>query len=143
MDPKPEHRTMIREEQHVGVGRGNRQMLDEVRFDAGRAQDTLAATALRAVGGGRHPLDVPTMGERHHDILFRNEVLFVELDRALEVELGTTRVAILLLELTELVLDQQHDLGFMGEEVLEIGDPFDHLLVFLHHLVALEPGQPS
>ena len=31
----------------------------------------------------------------------------------------------------------------MLQQVLEVGDPLDDFLVFLHHLVALEPGQPA
>ena len=74
-------------------------MFDEVGLDSGRAKDAFAPTALRAVSGGRHPLDVAAVRERDDDVFLGDEVFFVELDGALEVQRSPAGVAVLLLEI--------------------------------------------
>src|SRR2546425_3888777 len=118
-------------------------MLHEVGLDAGRAEDTFAAAALRPVGGGRHPLDIAAVRERNDHIFLWDQVFFVEFDGALEVQRGPAGIAVLLLEVAEVVLDQQHDLRLVLQEVLEVGDALDDLLVLLHDLVALEAGEAA
>src|SRR2546428_4635243 len=118
-------------------------MLHEVGLDWGRAEDAFAAAALRPVGGGRHRLDIAAVRERHDHVFLWDEVFFVEFDGALEVQRGPAGIAVLLLEVAEVVLDQQHDLRLVLQEVLEVGDALDDLLVLLHDLVALEAGEAA
>src|SRR5207248_3651655 len=90
-----------------------------------------------------YPLDVAAVRQGDDHVFLGNEVFFVELDGALEVQRRAAGVAVLLLEIAQVVLDEQHDLRLVLQEVFEIGDPLDDLLVLLHDLVALQASEAA
>ena len=83
------------------------------------------------------------MRERDDDVFLGDEVFFVELDGALEVQRRPAGVAVLFLEIAQVVLDEHHDLRLVLQEVFQVGDPLDDLLVLLHDLVALQPREAA
>src|SRR5437660_1640924 len=117
-----------------------RPVLAEVGCDPGAAEHALAAPTLGTIGGGRYPLGVAAMGERDHHVFLAHQVFFAELYRPLQVYLCPAGVPVFLLQLGKVFLDQQQDLGLVGEEVLVVGDPLDHLLVLFLDLAPLEAG---
>ena len=90
-----------------------------------------------------HALDVALVGERHHHVLGGDQRLDVEVGGGVPGDGGATLVAELLLELGEVGLDQLQHLARVGQDVLEVGDPLDHLLVLGLDLAGLEPGQAA
>ena len=140
VDLDPVHAAAAGKAQHVVVGVGDEQALDEIVFLGRSRLPAASAAALRAVVGERLRLDVARVRQRHHhvgrsDQVFVVEVLGVVLDLALAL------VAVLQLDRVHLIDDDRGDARRLGEDVEIIGDLQHHLLVFGHDLVLLQAGQ--
>ena len=96
------------------------------------SDDALASAALCLVGVGRNSLDVSEVCQRDRDILFIDQSLFIELS-LVGYDLGAARIAPLLLDLEELVLDDAHQLVLVSEQALVVSD-------LLLQFVILVPG---
>jgi hypothetical protein len=70
-------------------------------------------------------------------------VLAGQLAIASASDAGSSRVAVALLEVQQLVLDDLEDLARVGEEVLELADELDDRLVLVLDLLALERRQAT
>src|SRR5256885_16778975 len=96
-----------------------------------------AAAPLAPVRLDVRPLDVARARDRDDHLLVGQEVLDRQLGRLGE-DLGAPDVAVLLLELEQLLPDDAHELRVGGQDALELLDEPQRLLVLLDHLVALE-----
>ena len=94
---EPVDLAVVREEQEVGVGRGDVDAVDDVLLLGLHAGDALAAPALAPVGLDGRPLDVPGAGDGDDHLLVGDQILEGELDRLLD-DLGAALVAVLRLE---------------------------------------------
>ena len=86
------------EDQDVGVGRGDEELLDEIlvaRLHAGAAR---ATAALHAIGRDRSALQVAGVADRDGDLLVGDEVFEVDFS-GLVFDDGPAVVAVLLLDL--------------------------------------------
>src|SRR5438874_2564362 len=140
VDLQPVHLAEIGEEEKVRVRGGDEEVFDDVflfRLHAGHA---LAAAALAAVGLDVRALDVARARDGDDHLLVGEEVLDRQL-RRLGENLGAPRVAVLLFDLEQLLLDDVHQLGVRGQDALELLDQREHLLVLLDDLVPLQLGQ--
>ena len=115
-------------------------MLDEVRVAGGAGLDAHAAAVLRAELGERGALDVAQVGDRDDLVLVGVEVLGVELILG-EGDFGAAGIAVFLLELAGLVLDDAQLEFHAGEDFLAVGDELHQLVVFVLELLPLESDQ--
>ena len=76
---RPVDPALVGEEQDPVVGRADEEVADDVVLAQRGAGDTLAAALLRPVEVGLGALRVPGAGDRHHDVLARDEVLHGDL----------------------------------------------------------------
>ena len=90
----------------------------------------------------RLALDVAALAERHDHVLGGDEVLGGQLAVRIGLDPGLAIVAVALLEVGQLVLDDLQDLARVGEQVLELADELDDRLVLVLDLLALERGEP-
>ena len=90
------------EDQDVVVGRGDEEVAHGVLVAGAHADAALAAALLRLVGRQRRALDVAGVADRDHHVLFVDEVLDGDLVGHGQ-DLGAARVAVLLLDLLQLV----------------------------------------
>ena len=134
--------TLVGEEEHVVMRRGDEELLDEVVFLELDATHTLAAALLLAVGGNGQALDVAAARDRDDHVLVGDEVLDVEVTR-LVGDLGTTLVGIAALDLEHLVADDLLDEALVTQDALVIGDLLAQLGEFGLDLLALESGQTA
>ena len=92
--------------------------------------------------GDRQPLDVAGARDRDHHVLFRDQVLELELALGRD-DLGAAIVvpAVDRLDLEQLLADHRVDALLVAEDRAELGDPFLQIGVLLLDALALEPGQ--
>ena len=104
-----------------------------------------ATTALRPVLGQRLRLDVARVGQRHHHVLRRDQVLDVDL-AGVELDLRAARILLGAAELfhhpRQLVADDGRDARRLGQDVQQVQDAVHHLAVLGDDLLLLQPGQP-
>ena len=100
----------------------------------------MPAAVLRAVGGDRQALDVAGGGDGDDHLLHGDHVLDVDLVLGGQ-DLGAAVVAVHLLDLEELLLDDVVDEAFVGQQALQVGDALEEVAVLFLDLVALEGGE--
>ena len=140
MHLEPEHLAPRREDQDVGVRRGDEQVLDEVLLARRRADLASSAAALRPVEAHGVPLDVALVRDRDDHVLFDDEVLDGERAHLVD-DLGAARIGVLRADGTQLLDDDPRDLAFVGEDLPVALDRPLGLGVFLEDLAALEAGE--
>jgi hypothetical protein len=133
----------VREEECPVVRVGDQQVRDGVFLDRAGADDPLAAASLTAVGAKRLSLDVATARHGHDDVLVRDQVLVGEVPRRVVDDDCASLAGVLPLELYELVTDDRHDPGRVGEDVLKLGNELDDGEVLVLDLLTLEGGQAA
>ena len=127
----------VREEEDVVVGRGGEHRLHIVLLAGGHGADALAAAALGAVFGGGQALYIAAVGEGVDALLLLDEVLDVYL--VLDVlDLGLARVAELVAQGGQLVLQDALYLLGVGQQALVVGDALLQLGVFALQLLPVE-----
>ena len=131
----------VGEEHHVVVGRRHKEVLDKVIVLEREALDTLAPTALGAVGGNGQALDVAGVGDGDHHVLLGDKVLDVEVLRLLGGDAGTALVGEALNDLAKLVLDDAQDLLAVGEKVAVVVDELVQLVNLGGELLASQAGE--
>ena len=100
------------------------------------------AAALLAVRGDRQALDVAGTGDRDHHVLFRDQILELELFLGRD-DLGAPVVVARVdpAELEQLLLDQRVDLLLGAEQVAQLGDALLDVLELVLDALALERGE--
>ena len=109
--------------------RGHEQAADEILVAGLHPRPALAATALGAIGRQRHPLGVAGMRDRDDHVLALDQVLVLDLAFLLDDD-SPARGGELLLDRSELVLDDRLNPGARAQDIQIIGD-FDRELVQL------------
>src|SRR4051794_9357611 len=126
--------------------RGGEEVLNEIavllRHSLARlhAHHSLAAAPLRAIGGNGGTLDEAIMGDRDDGALIRDEVLHRDF-ALLGNNLRAAGVAVLLLNLAQLVFDDLEDALLLGENVEQVLDRGDELVVLVLDRLTLEAGE--
>ena len=92
VDLEPVDPAAVGEDHHVGVRRGDEEVVDHVLLAGPHADPALAAAPLVAVGRDRRPLDVAGVGDRDRHVLVGDQILDAELALVLD-DLGAARVA--------------------------------------------------
>ena len=111
----------VGEDQNVGVGGGDEQMLDEIlvaRLHAGAAR---ASAALHAVGGDRRALHVAAVADRDCDLLVGDQVFEMDF-RGFVFDHGAALVAVELLDFFQFFDDHAAQLLFRTENGFVLGD---------------------
>ena len=98
------------------------------------------AAALDAVGGDRQPLDVAGARDRDDHVLLGDQLLEVDLALGRQ-DLGAAVVAELLAHLLELLADDGHQPGLVGQDAAQLGDALHQVGVLALDALALEAGQ--
>ena len=102
-----------------------------------------AAPALLAVGRDGQPLDVVRAGDRDHHVLFRDQVLELELALGGD-DLGPPVVVppVELLHLEQLLAHDGGDLRLVAQRLAQLADPLAEVGVLVLDLLARQAGQP-
>ena len=125
------------------MGVGHQQVADGVLFDGARADDALAAARLAAVRDERLALDVAATADGDDHVLVGDEVVVAELLVGAALDARAAVLAVLDVQLAQLVADDlEHALG-VGQDVLELGDALDDGHVLVLDLLALERRQTA
>ena len=101
------------------MGRGNKEMLDEILFFCGRADYSLSSAALRAVETSGIPFDVSFVGDSDDHVLFGDEVFDGEIG-GLGDDLRTPFVGESFTEIDEFFFDDCVDLLWASENGLKM-----------------------
>ena len=123
------------------MGVGDEELVDPVFFLGGCRLLAAPAAPLGTVFGQRLALDVAGVGECDHHVLRRDQVFGIEFG-GVHLDHRPARVVVLGLHRSQLVGDDLGDALGSAEDVEQVGDLADHLAVFLHDLVLLEPCEP-
>src|SRR5574338_44426 len=118
-------------------------LMDGILLPGQHGQLPAAAAALRAEGADRLALDVAALAERDHHVLGGDQVLGRQLAVRLGLDARLPVVAVALLQVGQLVLDDRQDLARVGQQVLQLGDELDDAAVLVLDLLALEGGEPA
>src|SRR5262245_36634003 len=132
----------VREEEDVVVRRGDEQVLDVVVLLQVHAHHALAAAALLTVRGHGEALDVVRARDRDHHVLFRDQVL--ELELALggdDLRAAVVALAVDLFDLEQLLPDQRIDPRLVAEDRPQLADPLHQVLVLVLDPLSLERAQ--
>lgn len=135
------HAAVVQKHQHVVVRGGDEKLLDEVAFLGLRADDSLPAAALLAIGRQRHALDVALVGKRHDDVLVGDEVLDVEVAHVAD-DLGAALLGVLLHHLMDVLADHVHQELLIPENRLVPADFLAKGVIVLGELADLQAGEP-
>ena len=112
-------------------------MGQEILFPGAHADASFSAPPLIPILGDGRPLDVAGVADRDRHILFGDQVLDAEL--ALRVDdLGAPRVAVGLLDLSQLLDDNFHQEGFARQDRAQPCDGLQQLGQLVDDLLALE-----
>ena len=115
-------------------------MLDVVVVLELHARDADTAAALLAVGGQRHPLDVPRLGHGDDHLLVGDEVL--DVDVVLGVgDLRAAVAAVGVADLEQLLLDHAQHARLVAEDRAQLLDPLHEVGVLLLDLAGLQRGE--
>ena len=115
-------------------------MLDEVLIARCATLHTDTATVLCAILGQRGTLDITHMRNGDNHIIISIEILRVEL-LSREDNLRTALVAILLLDLDQLVLDDLHLHTLVSQHCVVVVDTLLQLITLGSQLAVLQTGQ--
>ena len=122
--------------------RGGKDILREVLLAGAHGRNAAAAAALCAVDRGRLTLDVAELSEGVRAVLLLDEVLDVDFVRDV-FDLRVALVAVLLLDLLKLLLDDGEDVRVARQDLLEALDAAFEVLVLLVDLLLLQTGQAA
>ena len=115
-------------------------MLDEVLVARRAALGAYTATVLRAVLGQRRALDIAHVRNGNYHVVVGVEIFGIELLRRVDY-LRTTLVAVLLLHVEQLLLDDLHLHLDTRQNVVEILDRTLQLVALGHELLARQSYQ--
>ncbi len=118
---QPVHAAGIGEDENVGMGGGNEQMLDEILVARLHAGATLPATALHAVGGDRSALHVAAVADRDRDLLVGDQVFQVDF-RGFVFDLGAAFVTVQLFDFFQFFHDHAAEFLFRAQDGFVLGD---------------------
>src|SRR5262249_27485543 len=105
VDFQPEDASLVGEDQHVAVGGGDQQMLDEILSAGAHADAAFAPARLAAVVVYAGALDIAAAGDGDGHVLFGDEVFETNLAGVFD-DLGAALVGVVLLDFLELLDDQ-------------------------------------
>ncbi len=125
------------------MGGGDEQVADIVLLLLVEADDPLASPVLYPVGGDGQPLDVAVTGHRDDHILFLDEVGDVDVIRLNGLDLRPSGVAVALLDIFQVILDEFEYTTRVLEDLAQVGDLFDDRLILLLDLLALKLGEAA
>ena len=116
---------------------GNIDMLDEVLVTCRTALHSDSASVLKTVFGERCPLDISEMRDSDHHILVSIEVLRIEL-LCRKSDFRPAGIAVFLLHLESLVLDDLHLHALVRKHILAVADELHELVILVLELLPLE-----
>ncbi len=98
------------------MGTGVDDVFNDVFFARRHTAATLTAPALFFVIGNRAALDVVGAGQRHHDLLFGDQVFIAQAAQFVSDDTGAAFVTVLLFELQQFGADDLEDLRLTGQD---------------------------
>ena len=130
----------IGEEEERRVGRGHEERGDEVLVLGRHARAALAAAALGAIVRQGRTLGIAAMGDGHHHLLTRDQILILEVELGID-EFGAARCGVILANLGQLVPDHAQNTLTRAQQVEEVGNLFGQRRRFIAQLFTAETGQ--
>ena len=121
---------------------GHHEVLDNIILSKCSTSNTTPTTALCPVQVRAGSFRVATGGDRHDDVLFRNEVLIGDLTVPWK-DLGSTIIAVLADDLSEFFRDDRTLPRFVGENVVVVGDLRHQIVVLVDDLLAFHGSKTT
>src|SRR5262245_6218663 len=128
---------LVREDHQIAVGRGHKNVRDDVFRPRAHAFASRPAAALRFIHRQRRAFDVARMGQCDHHVLVGYQVFERQLDAAID-DLRAAFVGVLLLDRAQLLDDQAPQHALVGQDLFQLGDQLDHLFVLVDDLLPFE-----
>src|SRR5690606_25473896 len=107
--------------QQIIVRMGDKQVFCKVVFLGGHTSGTHATTALGAVISQQRAFDIPLVGDSDHHFLVGDHVFGGDLVLTMD-DLCPPVVAVPVAEFFQLILDDLHPHGLVGQDVLQARD---------------------
>ncbi len=126
---------------YVVVGRGYEEVLDEIALLEVHPHYPPPAPSLGAVGGDGEPFHVTGVGDGHHHLLLRDEVLYLQVF-VVGDDLRPARIGEALLDGLQLLDDDGFEPGLVRQYLLQARYLLLEFLVLVLDLLPLQPGQP-
>ncbi len=132
---------LVRKEQNIVVRARDEHVFDEVVFFRCGARDALAAAGLAPVAGHREPLDETRVADGNDDVFLGDHVFDAELFGLVD-DFRPPLIAVFLLELKQLILDDLHLQLLALQNCLQPFDELDGFAVFVLNLLPLQAREP-
>ena len=143
MDLEAIHLTKVGKEQHVVVGRSNKEVLDKIVLFERDALNTLAAALLRAINLNRNTLYVTCVSNGNNHILFSDKILDVQVLNVLVRDLRTTLISVAVRDLSELISNNSQNLFLMSEKILVVGNIKSELGNLVNKVLTSKTGEAA
>ena len=143
MDLEAIHLTKVGKEQHVIMGRSNKEVLDKIVLFERDALNTLAAALLRAINLNRNALYVTCVSNGNNHILFGDKILDVQVLNVLVGDLRTTLVSVTVGNLTKLISNNSQNLFLMSEKILVVGNIKSELGNLVNKILTSKTGEAA
>ena len=140
MDLEPIDLAFARKDHDVGVGRGDKQVLDEILILGLHPGLPFATAPLRPVKRDGVAFDITGMGNGDNHIFFDDQIFKGEIGRHPD-DLRSALIGKPLFDIDQLPFDDFHDLDVAGQYRLETGDQSQDFIVLIDNPVALKTGQ--
>ena len=137
------HLTKVGKEQHVIVGRSNKEVLDKIVLFERDALNTLAAALLRAINLNRNALYVTCVSNGNNHVLFSDKILDVQVLNVLVGDLRTTLVSVTVGNLTELIGNNSQNLFLVSEKILVVGNIKSELGNLVNKILTSKTGEAA
>ena len=133
---------VVGEDHQMSVRRCDKQMLDKIFVLRLRTQTPFAAASLPRVGGDGRAFDVAGVGDGDGNVFVGDEIFDAEFDTGIDDD-GSTSVGVHAADLGQFIDDHLTQNAFVLENILELGDVFDDLGVFVEDLLPLKRRQTT
>ena len=104
------------------------------------SEHALTAAALRTVSAARQTLDVAKVRHGHDHIVHRDQVLNIDF-AVHNADLGAALIAVLVADLSQLLLDHAHQQIFVCQDRLQVSNRLLKLLILGQQLIRFQIGQ--
>ena len=143
VDLEAVHLTKVGKEQHVIMGRSNKEVLDKIVLFERNTLYALTAALLGAINLNRNALYVTCVSNGDNHILFGDKILDVQVLNILVRDLRAALIGVAVGNLTELISDNCQNLLLVGEKILVVGNIKPELGDLVNKILTCQAGKTT
>ena len=113
------------------MGARRKQMFDRILVLRLGTFQPLSSTSLGTIGTDGRSLDVTSMTDRHHHVLFGDQILNIDVAEFFTGDLGATFIPMLLDDLIQVISDDLIDIVFITQDTQVFTDLIEQFAVFV------------